>query len=148
MSIPRYVRQHRTPLRARGAGTLRKAPNRRVVYALVSKRAAGKCELCGVSWERVTGNPLDPHHAYGRSHIAGIPAVYCDSPELVLGICRLCHDRIHSGALALADDARLQALERFCARHGLDFLGLIAEAGPDLVDVLREGIRRIEAADV
>lgn len=148
MPIPRYIRAYRTPLRARGAGTARKAPNRAKVYALVSMRARGRCELpsCGVAWE-ATGGLLDPHHAFQRGHLAGIPAAYCDSPELVMGLCRDCHDAITAGNLVLTAEARALALQRFAAKHGLDLKALIADAGPDLVDVLREGVRRLEAAD-
>ena len=133
-ALPRY---RRAPLRAVGASTERIRSVRQLAYRAVSLRCRGRCETCGHAWEAQSGFALDPHHAFGRTHVAGIPARHCESPELVLGICRPCHERIHLGDQKLADEARWLALERFCARWELDLLGLLAEAGPDAVDVMR-----------
>lgn len=81
---------------------------------------------------------LDGHHVFGRV------GKYADTPELLLAICRSCHDAIHRGDQEKADKARSLALSRFTERWDLELPELMEEAGPDLVDVLRLAVRRLE----
>ena len=154
-ALPRY---RRAPLRTLGAAAVRKRPTRAANLAAVSRRAAGRCELCGDDVER-RGERLDGHHAFGRGHLAGIPAEVCETPELILGICRGCHDVIHQGGLrAVAgqglvdacDHARWAAVTRFIVHHELEEEAQHVPLG-DPVDVMRELVRllkhRMEAAD-
>lgn len=149
MPLPRY---RRATLRQLGRASTRVRPVRRVEYAAVSKRAKGVCELCCCEWERLTGRSLSDHHAFGRGHLPGIPVAHCESRDAIVGLCNNwpptghqgCHERIHSGDGALADEARYLALARFCARWNLHLEDLVAEAGPDPVDVMRLAVRRLE----
>lgn len=139
-SLPRY---RRSPLRLAGAATERKRPARRLAYAAVARRARGRCELCGAAQD-----PLDPHHAFGRGHLPGIPAKVCEMPELILGVCRPCHDRIHAGDQELVARARLMAVTRFAEFHELSWAAAnlswvrptdVEPGAPrDLADVMRE----------
>lgn len=129
-------------LRREGAGTLRKASTRRLSHDAIGRRCRGACELC-----HRRGVELEGHHVFGRH------GKYADTPELLLAICRNnpatghqgCHERIHDGDQAKADEARYLALARFCARWNLHLEDLVAEAGPDPVDVMRAAVRRLEA---
>jgi len=139
MPLPRY--RSRT-LRQLGAVTERKRPVRRLTYAAVAKRAKGCCELCDFDVEHAGLRP-DPHHAFGRGTLPGIPASLCESRELVLSVCRECHDRIHDGDQALANEARGMAILRFCAHHGLaERLDALLPLDP--VDIMRELVRILE----
>ena len=70
----------RTPIRQRGAQTLRWEAWRRLNAELLRRRCNGHCEGCGAQ------GPLDVHHVVGRrdepwsSHVA-----------LLAGLCRSCH---------------------------------------------------------
>ena len=135
MPLPRYARR---PLRAQGAGTIRKRQVRQFVYQTVARRCRGRCELCGAEWERMSGRPLDPHHPYGRR------GEYADTPETIIGACRPCHDAIHDGDVKLTKKARMLVLERFCLRRDLELPELLAEFGPDPIDVWNGAARRLE----
>lgn len=137
MALPRY---RRPKISSIGAATKRKLPTRRMAYAAVTRRAKGHCELCGLPQD-----PLDPHHAFKRGHLPGIPADICDSEDLIIGVCRTCHDRIE-GIPGLGIDselqyeARLHALERFAARYDLE----VNHLEEDLVDEMRRLVRVLE----
>lgn len=124
-ALPRYHRPLRR-LNAVGARAQRQMPTRRAVYAEVTKRAHGCCEVCGLDWERLADEPLDPHHPFGRGHLGGIPARYCE--VVVIAICHDlpatghhgCHERIHDdGDEALIGAAQGKALAVFAERYGL-----------------------------
>lgn len=133
-SLPRY---RRSGLRPVGQGTMRKASRRRQAYAVVARRAKGICEIVGCGRAQ---DPLDPHHTFGRGHLPGIPAELCDSPELILGICRPCHDAIHGGDEEKRDLTRLQALQLFGLRWGFDVNTVWELAGPDPIDAMRAAV--------
>lgn len=139
MPLPRYSRPG---LSQRGTRSRRVAPTRAQSYAKVSRRARGLCELCGRRQD-----PLDPHHAFGRGHLPGIPAYVCEMPEMILGLCRACHDPI-TGKLGsgvdqeLTDKAKHLAISRFCETFDLmydlhaenwddELRRIIREAGPE-----------------
>jgi hypothetical protein len=109
----------------------------------VTRRAHGHCEFPDCHRAQ---DPLDPHHAFGRGHLPGIPAEVCETRELILGICRPCHDAIHNGDERKLKLARLQALNQFMVRHQLDdprmrHLSPAELPWIDLVDVMRELVR-------
>lgn len=145
MSLPQYRKPH-ARINVRGAAFKRKWPTRQQSYVIVTRRAKGKCELCSRAQD-----PLDPHHAFGRGHIHGIPSAICDSPELIVGVCRTCHDRI-TGLPGigidqeLADKAQFLAIRRFCEAH--DELAseavLLAE---DMVDEMRRLVRVLDGKE-
>ena len=139
-TLPRY---RRPPMAREGAISLRKRPVRRLVYEVVARRARAACELCGHGQD-----PLHCHHTYGRGHLPGIPAEVCDTEELILGLCNNdpregrqgCHERIHSGDLALMDQARWMAISRFAGRQELSTIGLPG----DPIDAMRELVRQVK----
>lgn len=135
MPLPRY---NRKPIAKQGARARRLAPTRAQAYAAVSKRARGRCELC-----EARQDPLDPHHAFGRGHLPGIPSAVCELPEMILGLCRHEHDRI-TGLPGLgideelSDKAKHYAIALFCERFDLEY-DLLAESWDDeLRRILRE----------
>lgn len=147
MSLPRYRPVRR--LRPLGRRAARVRPVRRVEYAAVAVRARGRCELCGYSWEEITGRSLSPHHTFGRGHLPGIPQAICETRELILGLCMNwplaghhgCHERIHAGDVHLGDAARRMAIGLFANRHALSYRGWPWE---DPLEVMRELVRLLE----
>lgn len=134
MALPRYRRR---PINSAGKGSLRIQDQRRNAYAAVARRAKGQCELPGCGRRQ---DPLDPHHTFGR-HSTDVPAALLESAELISGICRPCHERIHGQDDAeLAAEARCQALERLAERYDIDVI-----ATTDPLDDLRAMVRTLEA---
>lgn len=136
MSLPRYRRQ---PVASIGRAAKRKAPTRAQAYAVVAKRAKGTCELDGTRQD-----PLDPHHVFGR-HMPGVPDAVLELAEMLLGVCRHCHDRVTgmvgSGIdVPLDDEAKHMALARFCERFD-EMYDLLAD---NWDDELRRIIRETE----
>jgi 5-methylcytosine-specific restriction endonuclease McrA len=100
----------RTPIRQRGAQTLRWEAWRRLNAELLRRRCNGHCEGCGVL------APLDVHHVIGRrdepwsSHIA-----------LLAGLCRSCHRSVtgeiggtnHELRRRLDDEAQFRLFKAF-----------------------------------
>jgi hypothetical protein len=111
---------------------------RHIEYAAVAMRAKGRCELCHIEQD-----PLDPHHAFGRGHLPGIPADICETRECILGICRPCHTGIHEGNEALSDYARAVCVKRFALRHQLSYPGADAVLA-DPLEVMRSLVRQVE----
>lgn len=139
VSLPRYRKRRISP---NGKASERKRPVRRVEYEAVSRRAKGVCEMPLCSRKQ---DPLDPHHAFGRGHLPGIPAELCETRELILGVCRVCHDSIHAGNQELLNLARRQAIERFAVHHGLISPRVERQVrvadGERLLDVMRDLVR-------
>ena len=86
------------PLASQGNGSQRStAPQRRPISPASRPQrnkvqAEGKCRVCGIP-DTVT--TIDPAHATDRS-IGG-----CDSPDCVVPLCRICHDRYDAHDLDL-----------------------------------------------
>ena len=86
-------------------------------------------------------DPLDTHHTFGRGHLPGIPKTLCEKRELLLGLCRRCHDQIHvRGDIRLGDRCRDTACDRFAERHDLERPQL-----GDPLDDMREMVRMLES---
>lgn len=134
-TLPRYRRKPINPI---GAETKRKMPARRLAYAAVTKRAKGACEMPGCTRRQ---DPLDPHHTYRRGRLPGIPAEFCDTPELILGVCRPCHDRLEVDA-AYSDVARWLAFDLFLPRHDLAHFDFTQFTDP--LDAMRGAVRLLE----
>lgn len=134
--LPRYHKRRLNPI---GKATERKRPVRRVEYEAVSRRAKGFCELC-----QQRQDPLDPHHSFGRGHLPGIPVEVCETRELILGICRRCHDAIHGGDQDLLVLARRKAMAQYVVSCGLGQVAVERFTGERLVDKMRQLIRETE----
>lgn len=78
---------NRTRLRQVGAAARRRSPEWLATVAAVRGRCHGNCEACGRACERV-----DPHHVFRRGN--RIERSVADLPELVAGLCRMCHDLV------------------------------------------------------
>lgn len=135
MSLPRYRRPRISPI---GRATKRKRPTRAQSYAIVARRAKGKCELDGTPQD-----PLDPHHVFGRGHLFGIPSAVCELPEMLLGVCRRCHSLITGETFSgidesLDDRAKHLAVQRFCERFDLEYDPLCEDWVAELRRIIRE----------
>lgn len=140
MSLPRYRRPRLSPV---GKSAQRKWPTRQAAYAQVAKRAKGRCEDCGRAEEQTLTGRLDPHHAFRRGHLAGIPAEVCDFPECIFAFCRPCHDTVEASG-ELTDQYRWLALERFAVRFHLNW----NELAEDPLDEMRRLCRIWEKENV
>lgn len=137
----------RSPLKQRGAHTIRWAKWHERSRIEVMKRCQFHCEGCDNNMR-----PLEWAHLVGRGNTISEP--WCSTSALTVGLCSSkyemgCHERLDRNLdKELQDRLRWQGLERLCEDYGIAYLvgAEIAAIHVEPLDAIRAAIRILEMA--